>query len=548
MNCEKAEEYLSAYLDGMLDPSLCQEVAGHLESCEQCRTVIEDYRRFDQMLASMPRVSPPDEVRARIFDSPELDEIVRKQRDRRSRGAAPPWTRIALESAAVVALLIGSALLVKQGLFHSQGITSTHPPLTIAGPSKNGTPLSAGSRAVYLRDGRLWSAPLAGSGLAQPLTPAGETVAGWAVSADHRMVAYIDARTGTIHVVRSDDQNDTAIGSIGVQRFAPAFWGTPAGKAIASGLAWTPDGSQIAYVAPLGTGTALHLTNADGTNNRIISGDGTSVISDPVWSGDSLRLAFLYSSSTNQQVAYYDTVGKKVTTLASLADALHPSAQVAQMAWLPSASNPGLTWSTAEKGHVTGIFSYLLLQGEVQRLTPDATQYAAADYTSARPDGAWVVATTGSAPQLSLLSPSGPVAQEPYAQLNGPVSALEWSPTGSTVAYIASNNAGIWEPGSPVQTIAHDASGQLAWSPNGGHLALLVKDNVLMVGVSGGTARVLTRLVQVPGPVELAWSTDSSGLAVASGNGLYVASLNGHMKLVDHTSLAGAMTKWTVAG
>ena len=37
MNCEQAEELLSAYLDDALEPGLSEQVRAHLETCEHCR-------------------------------------------------------------------------------------------------------------------------------------------------------------------------------------------------------------------------------------------------------------------------------------------------------------------------------------------------------------------------------------------------------------------------------------------------------------------------------------------------------------------------------
>ncbi|MGH2516309.1 MAG: anti-sigma factor family protein, partial [Ktedonobacterales bacterium] len=51
MTCEKAESYLSAYLDDMLDPQLRQDVAAHVEQCAHCAEVLADYRRGDALLA-----------------------------------------------------------------------------------------------------------------------------------------------------------------------------------------------------------------------------------------------------------------------------------------------------------------------------------------------------------------------------------------------------------------------------------------------------------------------------------------------------------------
>ena len=93
MNCEMAEKYLSAYLDDMLDPQLHEEVAAHLESCAVCSEVVAEYRRFDTLLSETPRVSPPPELRDRIFSSPEMAAILRQEAGASEAPAQAPATR-----------------------------------------------------------------------------------------------------------------------------------------------------------------------------------------------------------------------------------------------------------------------------------------------------------------------------------------------------------------------------------------------------------------------------------------------------------------------
>src|SRR5690348_2969785 len=161
MTCEKAEEYLSAYLDDMLDPPLREEVRAHVQTCACCSELAADYRRFDLLLATAPRVAPPAELHDRIFDSPEFAALLRsldrdagrpagrrtalralprqsngengengetapaaeesaevtpaagssRARPTRHSGGPPGWVRVALQTAAVFVLLFGSALL-----------------------------------------------------------------------------------------------------------------------------------------------------------------------------------------------------------------------------------------------------------------------------------------------------------------------------------------------------------------------------------------------------------------------------------------------------
>src|SRR5947199_4479018 len=83
MNCEQVEELLSAYLDDSLavgetaetDLELQHKIAAHLHDCVRCGTSLADFRRFDTLLAQMPRISPSPALREKIFTSPEYLEL-----------------------------------------------------------------------------------------------------------------------------------------------------------------------------------------------------------------------------------------------------------------------------------------------------------------------------------------------------------------------------------------------------------------------------------------------------------------------------------------
>src|SRR5258706_12489390 len=164
MMCEQAEDFLSAYLDDMLEPDLRADVSAHLDTCTECRTELADYRRFDQVLAAAPRRAPSDELHTRIFESPEYARLLRRL-ERAERGRAPLplflprirkapvapaaqqarsttrhqsppiWRSGAWRVAAVLALVIGSALLIKQGLLPSRATTGHGGPGPTTGPA-----------------------------------------------------------------------------------------------------------------------------------------------------------------------------------------------------------------------------------------------------------------------------------------------------------------------------------------------------------------------------------------------------------------------------
>ena len=75
MNCGQVEELLSAYLDNALALEERHGVATHLQACSHCSAILADFRRFDALIAHLPRVSPNLALRNRIFSSPHYLEL-----------------------------------------------------------------------------------------------------------------------------------------------------------------------------------------------------------------------------------------------------------------------------------------------------------------------------------------------------------------------------------------------------------------------------------------------------------------------------------------
>lgn len=70
MHCHEVNDLLSAYIDGMLDPSEHALVAQHLEECSLCRQECRDIKDVVQILNDLPLVIPPagfrEELRGRL--------------------------------------------------------------------------------------------------------------------------------------------------------------------------------------------------------------------------------------------------------------------------------------------------------------------------------------------------------------------------------------------------------------------------------------------------------------------------------------------------
>lgn len=61
MRCHEINELLSAYFDGLLDPSVQNTVDLHLEECAACRTELEDLAMVAGLVRNLPLVEPPVE-------------------------------------------------------------------------------------------------------------------------------------------------------------------------------------------------------------------------------------------------------------------------------------------------------------------------------------------------------------------------------------------------------------------------------------------------------------------------------------------------------
>jgi anti-sigma factor (TIGR02949 family) len=77
LNCESLLGSLSEYIDGELNPELCQEIEKHLAGCENCRVVLNTTKRtIDLVQAPAEKADLPDDVRERLFKRLNLDDYL----------------------------------------------------------------------------------------------------------------------------------------------------------------------------------------------------------------------------------------------------------------------------------------------------------------------------------------------------------------------------------------------------------------------------------------------------------------------------------------
>lgn len=66
MDCERAVENLSCYLDQEIEAELRREVERHLDRCPDCRLHLEELTRNRDLLAALPRMRLPGDLYARV--------------------------------------------------------------------------------------------------------------------------------------------------------------------------------------------------------------------------------------------------------------------------------------------------------------------------------------------------------------------------------------------------------------------------------------------------------------------------------------------------
>jgi hypothetical protein len=76
-----------------------------------------------------------------------------------------------------------------------------------------------------------------------------------------------------------------------------------------SGLAWSPDGSKIAFTAHVDTVFAILVANADGSNQHALTTSGANF--GGAWSPDGQQLEFTVMRNNNNQIARMNADGSE---------------------------------------------------------------------------------------------------------------------------------------------------------------------------------------------------------------------------------------------
>jgi hypothetical protein len=543
MNCEQVKELLSAYLDDTLAQAERQQLAQHLHTCAGCRAILADFRRFDALLAQLPRVSPDPSLCEKIFSSPDYLELTSlsyaarnatavsvrpgkrndpgrprlvalpggrlsnpppspepPQRNRFQRLVRKPWAQRTMLAAMAALLLITVAAGSFSGWNLWQklaNVIADAPNITpFAGSLSH--PLPSGLRLVFLRDGALWSAAPDGKTDIARLTPDSVQVAtNWAVRPPlpghpaGNFIAYIDRQQGYVHIIRSNGQDDKTLPQPLLKQSHIA-WNSEAGTAILSSLRWSEDGNMLAFAAdPTGSGqTDLYLYSLQTEQIQHVTPPLKGVISQPVWSPDGVRIAFKLSHDGKTGLLDYNTHSRYTLSLVSAVNtADNPHDSILSLDWSPTATTPTVTWSVGVAGHVHSVWSQRVGIGH----KATALELASGEYTEASYSrtgngtyGHWLLVTTAT----GNLTTVDLVGTTKTLTTGKQISAAGWSPDGTAITYFD------------------------ALSANKGSLHI--------IDVATGTnTQIAPSVATIPAPT---WSHDGQRLAYSTGSQIQIAS------------------------
>ena len=616
MNCERVEELLSAYLDNALAFEEWREVSAHLQICAECSVMLAVFRRNDALIARLPRVSPDLALRNRIFSSPEYLELTgtfdisgeaykdwtvpklpasttRRDTPGRPQLVAIPGGRntvptpsispyknrksgtfrtlvVVLAATIVLAIGIGSFLSLNS-LLHQTQATNNGAITPPTGPIQSG-PLSAGMRFVFLRDGTLWSI-LANSSNQQAdrLTPGNVTVAAnWIVSPTQPgrsagdMLAYIDLQRAFVHIIRSDGQQDTTIKQplLNASTQSASVWDTATGTTILHSLAWSNDGSMLAFVAaPDNTNqTQLYIYSTEtGMVQKVpVSFSVKGSISHPVWSPDSLRVVFEFVSNASVSILDYNTQNHDLLTVARSLES-QAGDTVLSLNWSPSLEEPAITWSVGVVGHVHSVWVRPVgVSGAIQPLRLLVGDYVQAIYSldGNNRTGSWLIVASiaGQASDLWRID-LVPGLSSMSLTSDKRVSFAQWSTDALHVDYLEAISSGIGilhvvDIRTGIDSLI--ASGVVidpapVWSADGQKLVYSTGTHIGVVDLQGGNRTLLLKLNGIAS--SFAWSVTSQHQVVVAlrdtSQGIYMVDTSKNTSLQMDKSGTSGPIEWT---
>jgi hypothetical protein len=69
MKCEELLQHLNEYVDGTIDPQVCEQFEGHMIDCDPCQVVVDNIRKTIVLYKEGEPYELPVEFKTRLRDS-----------------------------------------------------------------------------------------------------------------------------------------------------------------------------------------------------------------------------------------------------------------------------------------------------------------------------------------------------------------------------------------------------------------------------------------------------------------------------------------------
>lgn len=279
--------------------------------------------------------------------------------------------------------------------------------------------------------------------------------------------------------------------------------------------AWSPDGSMIAFSSSRGGDKReIYVMNADGSNQRRVSSNIAEAIDEyPTWSPDGRRIAFFRSDRFDNNAIHVvnsDGSGQAVVT----EEAASRDFTVNTFGWR---SDGRQIVFVSERDGNAEIYAIEIDGTGLTNLTNNPADDV---YPSWSPDGPRIAFVREIAGGLGRGADIYAMNTDGSDQINMTSSAEDeyapaWSPDGMRLAFLIGSNDAytINADGSGIRLVSNFADARisdLAWSPDGNHVALVAENagtdvsEIYIVGADGSGSK---RLVEGLGNIgDIAWA------------------------------------------
>ncbi len=78
-DCRALKDQLSEFIDGELDDALCEEIKRHMESCDNCRVMVDTLRKTVILYREAPQETVPPDVHDRLVKVLDLEQLKKRQ-------------------------------------------------------------------------------------------------------------------------------------------------------------------------------------------------------------------------------------------------------------------------------------------------------------------------------------------------------------------------------------------------------------------------------------------------------------------------------------